>query len=80
MNDIGAMRARIRELEAEVAAHRRAAMMIFLEYGQQRPQERPHLIALLRDLVQHMGPEAASVSNLLIKELQAAPAQTRREN
>lgn len=71
MTEMDALRARIAELEAEVVSHRRAAMLIFLEYADRRPAERPHIIALLNDLVSLMGPEAASVSHLLIEELEA---------
>lgn len=63
------LQARIVELEAEIAAHRRAAMMIFLEYAARRPAERVHLIALLSELVTVMGPKAASISEMLIAEL-----------
>ena len=64
-----ALEARIAALEAEIVTHRRAAMLIFLEYADRRPSERAHLIGMLKELVPLMGPEAASVSNLLISEL-----------
>lgn len=43
------------------------------EFAARRPLERPHLIALLRDLLDQMGPEAAAVSRLLIEELSTVP-------
>ncbi|MBK4217902.1 hypothetical protein JJJ17_18370 [Paracoccus caeni] len=70
MGDSAALEARIAALEAEIVSHRRAAMLIFLEYVARRPQERKHLIELLGDLVVLMGPEAAAISNALIEELE----------
>jgi hypothetical protein len=56
MTTVNDLESRIRALEAELVSYRRAAMMIFLEFAARRPQERPHMIALLRDLIGQMGP------------------------
>lgn len=71
MGELAALESRIAHLEAELLAHRRATMMIFLEYVARRPRERAHLIALLKDLISLMGQDAAQVSKALIQELQA---------
>lgn len=73
MTAVSELESRIKALEAELVSHRRVAMMIFLEFVARRPLERVHLIALLRDLVEEMGPETAAISRLLIKELSTLP-------
>lgn len=73
MTSVTELESRIRALEAELVGHRRAAMMIFLEFAARRPLERLHLIALLRDLIDQMGPEAAAISRMLIEELSTLP-------
>lgn len=73
MTSVTELESRIRALEAELVSHRRAAMMIFLEFAARRPLERLHLIALLRDLIDQMGPEAAAISRMQIEELSTLP-------
>lgn len=68
-NELTVLRNRVAELEAEVVAHRRAALMLFLEFATRRPQEKVHLINLLTEVSAQMGPQAADVAQELIREL-----------
>lgn len=60
---------RVEMLEAEIQAHNRTALWLFMEFAARRPRERLHLIALLEDTLPQMPPPAAALARTLIDEL-----------